>query len=201
MKRHTRDTPVIASRTSLGVVLVPAFLLAGAASVSPLRAQTYGGAVSVHGSLALAGYWSDEDFRGNGASFGGAVDFFPTSVLGLELGVDGGEHSRSFAGGVAFDGRAIHVSGNVLLRFSRSRIQPYVIGGAGLLHARTVRTEPGGDEFESEDDALMGNIGVGAFLFANPRVSVRPELRVVGYDAGAPLSLYYRASFGIGYHF
>lgn len=201
MKRRTRDTPGIPSRTSLAVVLVPAVVFATAASPSPLRAQTYGGTVSVHGSLALAGYWSDEDFRGNGVSVGGAVDFFPTSVLGLELGVDGGDHSRSFADGVEFDGNAIHVSGSALLRFSRSRVQPYVIGGAGLVHARTARTEPGGEEFESEGDALMGNLGLGAFLFVRPRVSVRPELRVVGYDASAPLTLYYRASFGIGYHF
>jgi len=175
-------------------------VLAGAPVPSALSAQPYGSAVSLHGSLGLARYWSDESFHGNGASFAGALQVFPTSLLGFELGVDGGEHSRSLESGVTFDGSAVHVSGNVLIRFARARLQPYLIGGVGVLHAGTVRTEPGEESFESNGVDSMANLGLGAFFFIDRHVSLRPEVRIVGYDDSAPLTHYYRVSVGLGYH-
>lgn len=181
-------------------VALCAVVLTSALATPALVGQSYGSAVSVHGGLGLGGYWADENFQGNGVSFGGALDVFPASVVGFELAVDGGEHSRAVSS-VEFEGSVLHVSVGVLVRFTRSRIQPYVIGGGGLLHARTVRRDLDGGSFESEGDALMGNLGVGAFLFPSRRVSLRPEVRLVGYDASSPVTFHYRAWVGVGYHF
>jgi opacity protein-like surface antigen len=193
------------SVASLAAVASLAGLIALAALPAPVEAQAYGRAVSVHGSLALGGYWSDESFNGNGLSFGGALDFFPTSVLGFELAVDGGTHSRDFESGVRIEGSTTYFSGNVLLRFSRYRVQPYLVGGVGLLHSSTDRIDPSGERFdlpgEPDEDTAMGNVGVGFFLFTSSRVSVRPEFRVVAYDDSSPVTFYYRASVALGYHF
>lgn len=194
LNRDAVFSSVRASATAFAGMLV----IAGIAS--PLLAQEYGGTVSVHGSLALGGYWSDESFNGNGVSFGGAVDVFPTSLVGFEVEVDGGHHSRDFTSGVGIDGSTVHFSGNVIIRFARARVQPYLVGGAGLLHSSTTFAGPAGEPSESSDEALMGNLGVGLFLFLSPRVSVRPEFRLVGYDDSSPVTHYYRASLGVGYH-
>jgi hypothetical protein len=184
---------------------VVASLLALTSLPVSLDAQEYGRTVSVHGGLGLGGFWSDESFNGNGLSFGGAVAVFPTSVLGFEVGVDGGAHSRDFDSGVRIEGTAAYFSGNVLIRFSRSRVQPYLIGGVGLLQSSTDRIDLSGEPLdltgESGEDTVMGNVGVGLFLFASPRVSVRPEFRVVAYDDSSPVTFYYRASVARGYHF
>lgn len=180
-------------------------LIALTAFPSPLQGQDYGRAVSVHGSLGFGGYWSDESFNGNGLSFGGALDFFPTSILGFEFAVDGGTHSRDFGTGVRIQGSTAYFSGNALLRFSRSRVQPYLVGGIGLLHSSAERIDPSGERFdlqiEPDENSVMWNVGVGLFLFASPKVSVRPEFKVVAYDDSSPVTYYYRASVALGYHF
>ena len=100
-------------------------------------------------------------------------------------------------------------SANVLYHFSRSRVQPYVTGGAGALWARGVSTSifvRGSQaelvEQEFRDSGLAVNFGAGIRFLLHRSVSIRSEFRL--YSASAlsrqNLSLL-RASIGAGFHF
>lgn len=155
----------------------------------------------VFGSIGLGGYWGDESFRGNGASFGGSFDAFPLGLLGFEAGVDGGSHTRQVSSGVSWKGSTLHVYGDLVLRFTHTRLQPYLAGGIGYLRSSTNRSEPAGQEFEADDNSAAFNLALGLLWFMAPRWSVRPELRWVNSASDAVIQRYYRASIGVGYHF
>lgn len=154
--------------------------------------------VGLFGSLGLGGYWSDESFNGNGANLGAAIDVFPLSWLGLEAGVDGGNHARDYEGRA---GKTRHLYADLILRFTRSRFQPYLVGGVGWLHSVTNRWYTSAWLIVSEEDSLAVNLGLGALYNVGRRWLIRPELRLVGASGDAAIKRYFRLSLGIGYYF
>jgi opacity protein-like surface antigen len=79
-------------------------------------------------------------------------------------------------------------SANLYVRFSRGRVEPFLVGGAGGLWSRgvssvtTVRGRIGVmSELEKRDVGLAIGVGAGVDLALTPRLSVRPEIRI--YDS------------------
>ena len=163
--------------------------------------RPYQSTFGVFGSIGLGGYWSDESFNGNGVSFGGAAAAFPLTWLGLEVGVDGGSHGREYTSGGRWEGSTLHLYGDVIIRFTTSRLQPYLAGGVGWLSSSTSRFVPGFKRLDGYDDSLAFNLALGALWFVATRWSLRPELRWVNSASDAVIQRYYRASVGVGYHF
>jgi opacity protein-like surface antigen len=187
--------------------LIPIVSVTLLTAVLPIKAvaqeqgEDYLATFGVFGSIGLGGYWGDESFSGNGASFGGSFAAFPLGLLGFEAGIDGGSHKREFSSGVSREGSTLHVFGDATVRFTTSRLQPYITGGVGWLKSSTSRFEPGFKRLDSEDDSLALNLAVGLLWFVSSRWSIRPEFRAVNSASDAVIQRYYRASLGVGYHF
>ncbi len=166
---------------------------------------------------------------GGGASFGGAIGFRPISKLGIEFeGFHLGKHSLdarerevvdlekdytgySVSGNVVFHPFRFHGDGN-------ESVEPYVIGGLGVLHLESSTTEtllgPPGPCFNifsfgscpptvegieissSTSNEFAVNVGVGVKAFPVPWFSLRPEYR---FFRSSSVKLH-RLSFALGFH-
>jgi len=141
------------------------------------------------------------------------------------LNVAAGVGVRPFSGalsGLGFEGRFaylrsnVETSGNVLIlsgstlyHFSRSKVQPYVFGGFGVLRGeRTVVVQIGsGTEILEEEryqdnwDKIGFEFGGGVKIALTPNLALRPEFRLLdttpgqGYNLGVP-----QANLGVSYH-
>ncbi len=145
----------------------------------------------ISGSVGFASTGHDEGSVGKGVAGGFAVGWHGDRRLGVEFDYGYSQNKRDDL----FSGRTHTALGNVLVHFGKSRAQPYLLGGGGLLH----HTNLGGRVFGFRNESrasLAGAVGFGVKAFINDHWFVRPEVRVTltsSFDSVA------RASVGIGY--
>jgi hypothetical protein len=111
------------------------------------------------------------------------------------------QHERDIAGG-PLEGTATTIRGSVVYHFSEGRKQVFVMASAGLLRSETTHTYPLGGTVttvRSEDNGFAWGGGGGVRLFLTPRLSLRPQFRLVFSEATGIMGLA-AASIGIGYH-
>ena len=168
-------------------------------------------------------------FSGGGASFGGAIGFRPISKLVIEFeGFHLGKHSLDAhereVVDLEKDYTGYSVSGNAVFhpfRFNvdgNEWVEPYVIGGLGVLHLESTTTEtllgpPGpclfifcivprpptveGIEISSStSNEFAANVGFGVKAFPMSWFSLRPEYR---FFISSSVKLH-RLSFALGFH-
>jgi opacity protein-like surface antigen len=128
-----------------------------------------------------------------GVTYGAGLGAHPLPLIGFEFTVHGRRHSSEIS-----DGRLLFFSGNVLLHFSGGLVQPYVVGGVGVMYYNhTFKGCPGCNPIRSEN-AFATNFGAGMKIFVAPKVSLRPEIR---YFTSRPSEFnMLQASIGLSLH-
>jgi hypothetical protein len=158
--------------------------------------------VEVFAGAGVARMGGDEGSLGHGASLVGGVGFRFAPRVSLEVDLMRAQHERSIAGG-PLEGTATGVFGDVVYYFAEGRAQVFVMGSAGLLSSRTEHTfSPSGGPpmtFRSQDDNFAWGGGAGVKIFVNPRLSLRPQFRLVFSEATGVMGLA-NTSVAIGYH-
>ncbi len=197
------------------------FLLVGIASlfISSSWAQNYAYKGEVFGSAAYGRLVRVEDLpQGDGANLGGGAGLRLASTIGIEL-----EFNRMInlklrpapcptleCVGSALIGvrSAIIFSANGLYHFSVSRVQPYVVGGIGVLRTERADSLSVGSgtratisQIERRDNGLSISFGAGLKVFVTHKISLRPEFRLYTSSIRSRENLnLLRASIGFGYH-
>jgi hypothetical protein len=121
-------------------------------------------------------------------TLGTAVALLSDSFLGLEA--EFSHTPRFFEGddprGLVLTSRVTALSGSVILAVplavTRESLRPYVVGGLGLLQART---SVAAGIFPLEEDLLGVNIGAGAIGLISERTGFRFDLRHIKAASGA----------------
>ena len=100
--------------------------------ISPfLNAQDSTWKARVFGGAGFGRFFDDEGSLGQGATYRAGVEWRPLSRLGVQGELLGIHHTRRDRFQV--NGDSAGFSGNAVLYFSRSRVQPYILGGLGVL--------------------------------------------------------------------
>ena len=178
---------------------------------------TYRG--EVFGTAGYGSFSHGDDPLGRGIEFGAGAGFRPFQGklrgLGFEVRMSQLQHNIQHSATHSTDGKALTLLGNVLYHFGDSRIQPYAMGGIGILKADYTRQGysewydggPDGEYHEEywtrrvNESKMAINLGVGIKAAITKNLSIRPELTVIdttpgsGYNWGV-----LRVSLGIGYH-
>jgi hypothetical protein len=143
-----------------------------------------------------------EEGAGRKLTLGASVALLSDGLLGVEAEV--GHIPRFFEGndplGLVTESRVTTLSGSVVLAaplaVTRESLRPYLVGGLGLMQARS-RNAVG--FFPVTQDLLALNLGGGAIGFLSPRTGVRFDLRqfkaVTGEDGPFARSGVSRLSF------
>lgn len=167
-------------------------LLLLAAALSACAAQTR----EVSASIGYAGTGDDEGSLGKGIAGGFAIGYRTSGRWGFEADYGVSRNYRDNIGGREYRGVAHAVLGNALVHFSKSRAQPYLLVGAGLMNYSS-----GG----RSGTGAAGALGFGVKGMLTDRLFIRPEVRLtVGVTGGlktaieAPASVA-RFTMGIGY--
>lgn len=166
-------------RPPLLLLLLLAFGSVAAAQVPGYRGEVFGS----------AGFSEYVIFFGSpvhGFNFGGGIGVRPFGpdrspflrMLGFEFEANG---TRATSGSeTRIQG---YFTGNVLFHATLGDVEPYLVLGAGASHAGETR--------------LAGDTGIGAKIFLNPRISLRPEFRVFFTEY---LGSIIRGSVAVGVH-
>jgi len=169
-------------------------------------AQEFRYSGEIFGAVGFGRTYDDEGSLGSGLNGGGGIGYRIRSKFGLEFELSGFRHERETSfGSLSFAGHGVFATGNALYYFGSGsgRVQPYIIGGAGLLHKRNTSSFEGQPPLDIWGTGLALNIGTGANIFPVPRFSIRPVFRIFSGKAGsaveAPFSVI-RASVGLAYH-
>jgi hypothetical protein len=173
----------------------------------------------VYGSVGWGAFWHGDDSLGRGIDLGVGVGFRPFQGklrgLGFEFRVNQLQHDIQYSATHSADGKALTLLGNALYHFGDSKIQPYVMGGIGILKADytwqgySERYDGGPDgEYHEEywtertnASKMAINFGLGLKAVLTKNLSIRPEFTVTdttpgsGYNWGV-----LRVSLGVGYH-
>jgi opacity protein-like surface antigen len=164
------------------------------------------------------GFWHGDDSLGNGLELGGAVGIRPFQGklrgLGFEAQISQLQHDTQHSPTHSTNGRVLTFTGNVLYHFSDSTVQPYVVGGVGILKADYTRKgysewyelpeweyheEYWTDRIDASKMAI--NLGVGLKAALTPNLSIRPELQILDTTPGSGYNWRsVRLSIGVGYH-
>jgi hypothetical protein len=173
------------------------FLFLGAAHAA---AQSPPHMVEVFGAVGLSRMGGDEGSLGSGPHvFGGTgVRFAPRAWI--EVDVMRAQHERDIAGG-PLEGTTTGVFGSADYHFSEGRTQVFVMGSVGFLRSETTHTYPFGGTpttFRSADDDFAWGGGGGLKIFLRPRLSVRPQFRLVFSEATGVIGLA-AGSIGLAY--
>ena len=168
--------------------------------------QEYRPKYEVFGSAGYGATSDDEGGVGRGLDVGAGFGVRATRKLVFEGSANRISHLREFAfSGVRFEGTGLFACANALYHSSDSKVQPYVIGGIGVLHHEDRSSGLGPPRPPLSASGSAYNFGAGVKVFLNKHVSLRPEVRVFVGDLGngggtePPFSLL-RGSVGIGYH-
>jgi len=121
-----------------------------------------------------------EEGAGRKLTLGASVSLLGDGILGLEADV--GHTPRFFEGndplGLVLNSRVTTVSGNVIvaapLALTRESLRPYLVGGLGLMQARS---EHVAGLFPVEEDLLGLSLGAGAIGFVTERTGLRFDVR------------------------
>jgi hypothetical protein len=173
----------------------------------------------VFGTVGWGQFWHGDDSLGSGIEISGGVGFRPFQGklrgLGFEVRVNQLQFDIQQSATHSTDGKALTLLGNALYHFSDSKIQPYVMGGIGILKADYTQQGysewydggPGGEYHEEywtervNASKMAINLGVGLKAAIRSNLSIRPELTLIdttpgsGYNWGS-----LRLSIGVGYH-
>lgn len=116
-----------------------------------------------------------------GPTYGAGIGAHPLPLLGFEFTVHGMRHFRGESeSGAQFEGTPLFLSGNVLLHLSGGLIQPYLVGGLGVMHytgSSQFLRMPGVTTVDTSRTEFAMNFGGGMKIFVVPKVSLRPEIR------------------------
>jgi len=150
-----------------------------------------------------------EEGAGRKLTLGASVALLSDGVLGLEADV---AHTPGFFEGndplgLVLTSRVTTVSGNVIvaapLALTRESLRPYVVGGLGLIQARSKHAA---GLFPVEQDLLGLSVGAGAIGFVTERTGLRFDVRhikaISGTDgpfarSGVSRLSFWRATVGI----
>jgi opacity protein-like surface antigen len=166
------------------------------------RAETSDPRLAFQGSLGWGQTWSDESRLGAGIGLETSVEVRVLRKLGMQLGVSGYSHDRTFESNVRFSGESLMFSGDVLYHFSGTRAHPFLLGGVALVQSRIQTTSPVfaydgadlrlaydgsgwlpvqiGEEVSDYSEKGVGlTIGGGVEIPLGPRVVIRTEVRSV----------------------
>lgn len=129
-----------------------------------------------------------EEGAGRKFTLGGAVALVSDGVLGIEA--EFSHTPRFFEGddprGLVLTSRVTSVSGSVILAVpltvTRESLRPYLVGGLGLLQARSKHA---GGLFPVDQDLLGVTLGAGAIGLVSERTGLRFDLRHIKAASGA----------------
>lgn len=129
-----------------------------------------------------------EEGAGRKFTLGGAVALLSGGVLGLET--EFSHTPRFFEGdnplGLVLTSRVTSLSGSVMLAVplavTRESLRPYIVGGLGLLQARSKHA---GGLFPVTQNLLGVNLGAGAIGLLSERTGLRFDLRHIKAATGA----------------
>lgn len=167
----------------------------------PAAAQGQASRGELFAGVGAARVGGDEGSRGNGPAVLGGLGVRVAPRVSIELDVMRATHERDLAGG-PLEGTATGAFGSVVYQVSRGRAQAFVMGSAGVLRSETTHTYPVGGRpttFRSDDSSFAWGGGGGVKLFVAPRLSLRPQVRMVFSESTGTMGLA-TASVGIGYH-
>ena len=173
-------------------------------SALPLFSQNYTRRGEVYGQIGAGVTYDDEGSIGNGIAGGGGVGFRFTRRLGVEFDLNAFRHERNFSFG-RLTGSGQFFTGNLIYHFTKGRVQPFILAGAGGLHSRLESPFSGTLVFR-ETTGFAGDAGAGVKIFANERLSIRPEVRVYAggstpnFTSNDAFVSHLRVSIGVGYH-
>jgi hypothetical protein len=128
-----------------------------------------------------------EEGAGSRMTLGASVALLGSGILGIEADV--GHTPKFFEGddplGLVLSSRVTTISGNVLLAaplaLTRESLRPYLVGGLGLLQARSVNAA---SLFPLEEDRLALTVGGGAIGFVSERTGLRFDVRHIKAISG-----------------
>lgn len=154
-----------------------------------------------YGAVGRSWVGDDEGSLGSSVSMAGTAGWRFTPGFGVELNLDWFQHRREFTS-ASIEGHGLMATGDLLYHFrGRSRVQPYVLFGAGL--ARYVRERSFGPGPERSGNGSIWNAATGVKVFVSDRIAIRPEWRIGmgrGFGSSFEPPLYYqRFSVGVGY--
>jgi len=121
-------------------------------------------------------------------TLGTSVALIGSGILGVEADI---AHTPGFfqgddPRGLVLTSRVTTVSGNVIiaapLAFTRESLRPYVVGGLGLIQARSRHAA---DLFPIDHDLLGLTLGAGALGFVSDRTGLRFDIRHIKAMSGA----------------
>ncbi len=164
-----------------------AFLLAVCAPVHEARADWL---ITPFIGTSLAGettFLIFEEGAGSRMTLGASVALLGGGILGIEADV--GHTPKFFEGddplGLILSSRVTTISGNVLLAaplaLTRESLRPYLVGGLGLLQARSTNAA---SLFPLEEDRLALTVGGGAIGFVSERTGLRFDVRHIKAISG-----------------
>jgi len=129
-----------------------------------------------------------EEGTGRKQTFGASVLLLSDGIFGFETEVG---HTPKFFGGndplgLVLTSRVTTLSGNVIaatpLVLTRESLRPYLLGGLGLIQARSIHAA---GLFPVEQDLMGLSLGVGAIGFLTERRGLRFDLRHIKAITGA----------------
>jgi len=129
-----------------------------------------------------------EEGAGQALTLGGSVALLSDGIFGLEA--DFGHSPGFFEGddprGLVLTSRVTTLSGSVILAvplsITRESLRPYVVGGVGLLQARSKHAA---GLFPVDENLLAITIGAGAIGMVSPRTGLRFDVRYIKAASGA----------------
>lgn len=129
-----------------------------------------------------------EEGAGRKLTLGGSVALLSDWLLGIEA--DFGHTPRFFEGddpfGLLLTSRVTTLSGSIIvaapLAVTRESLRPYVVGGLGLMQARSKHVA---GLFPVDQNVLAVNLGGGAIGFLTERTGLRFDLRHLKAVSGA----------------
>ena len=184
-------------------VLFPTIVVAGIVLCGSGKslAQTADPKMEIFGSVGWAELFRFDDSTpfGNSVAVGGGIGFRLLNRLGLEVefhGMGGLEESVRTS-------MVASVNGSYYFSTRNATVQPYLLGGLGMLRTKNrVSTYLSrGSETEFVDTGWGLNLGAGVRIPLSPKVSLRPEVRYINGVSKSRVNLgEVRASMAAGYH-
>ena len=154
----------------------------------------------VYGGIGLGRFYDDEGSLGGGIVCTAGVEWRPLGRIGLRGELRGIHHTRDDYFKVR--GNALAASASGVFYFSRSRVQPYIAGGVGLMKFSHAYGWPviGVDVYRFHGVHPVINFGFGARLMINRHWSLDPQAHASFDTTSGAYSLIDFFSLSAAYH-